>query len=173
MESDHKKENCIQTATRLILKLNLKNIYIYSHNLKFCWRQMFNSMSPTWNTVIMAAAKVSKLVGGVPSSKLNLEKKKITCNESYQNTVQVSKHEFWSLRWYLLSTKQLHPQQGKDHDEEEEEEKQTDNGFHGVQQRNHQVSERSPVPEVDKGKWKRKKDNTVNGRARKCHLKLF
>lgn len=31
------------------------------------------SPAPTWNTVMMAAGKVSKLADGVPSMKLNLE----------------------------------------------------------------------------------------------------
>lgn len=53
---------------------------------------------------------------------------------------------FFNLWQYWLSSKQLHPQQGKHHNEKEEEEKQTDDGLHGVKQRNHQVSKRGPVP---------------------------
>ena len=34
---------------------------------------------------------------------------------------------------YSLSTKQLHAQQSKDHNEEEEEEQQADDGLHGVE----------------------------------------
>lgn len=58
---------------------------------------------------------------------------------------------FLCLCGYWLSSKQLHPQQGEDHNEEEEEEEQTDDGLHGVEQRNHQVSKRSPVPEEEEG----------------------
>lgn len=37
--------------------------------------------------------------------------------------------------YYILSSKQLHAKQCKDHNEEEEEEEQADDGLHGVQQR--------------------------------------
>lgn len=37
-----------------------------------------------------------------------------------------------SVSGHSLSSKQLHPQQGEDHDEEEEKEQQTDDGLHGV-----------------------------------------
>lgn len=38
------------------------------------------------------------------------------------------------VRQYLLATKQLHPQEGKDNDEQEEEEQQTYDGLHGVEE---------------------------------------
>ena len=50
------------------------------------------------------------------------------------------------VRQYLLATKQLHPQEGKDNDEQEEEEQQTYDGLHGVEEGDNQVSERCPVP---------------------------
>lgn len=49
---------------------------------------------------------------------------------------------------YILSSKQLHAKQSKDHDEEEEEEEQADDGLHGVQQRHHQIPQGGPVPEM-------------------------
>lgn len=44
-----------------------------------------------------------------------------------------------------LSTKHLHSQQGEDDNEEEEQQQQGSNGFHGVEQRCHQVTQRLPV----------------------------
>lgn len=35
---------------------------------------------------------------------------------------------------YLLSAKELHAQESKDHNEEEEEEQQADDGLHGIEQ---------------------------------------
>lgn len=49
---------------------------------------------------------------------------------------------------YLLSSKELHPQQSKHHDEEEQQEEQTDDGLHGVQQGDHQIPQGIPVPVV-------------------------
>lgn len=46
---------------------------------------------------------------------------------------------------YLLSPKELHPEQSEDENEEEEEEQQTDNGPHTAQQGDHQVTQRGPV----------------------------
>ena len=46
---------------------------------------------------------------------------------------------------HLLSTKQLHPQQGKDEDEEEEKEEETDDGAHGAEQGEDEVAEGGPV----------------------------
>lgn len=68
-------------------------------------------------------------------------------------------------RWYWLSTEQLHSQQGKDYDEEEEEEEQADDGLHGVQQRDHQVTKRSPVPEEEK-------ENMLDGAKRNRDEKM-
>lgn len=48
---------------------------------------------------------------------------------------------------YLLSPKQLHPQQSEDHDEEEEQEEKADDGLHGVEEGDHQVPQGVPVPE--------------------------
>ena len=53
-----------------------------------------------------------------------------------------------SKKSHSLSTKELHAQQGEYHDEKEQEKEQTDNGFHRVQQRHHQVPQRGPVPET-------------------------
>lgn len=118
----------------------------------------------TWKTVMIAAAKVSKLVGGVPLSKLNLRSRKekqkwnilkITyTKKDRRHAVNAEMSACFQVCWYWLSSKQLHPQQGKDHNEEKEEEEQTDDGLHGVQQRNHQVSKRSPVPEEEEGQRK-------------------
>lgn len=47
---------------------------------------------------------------------------------------------------YLLSPKQLHAQQSKDHDEQEEQEEEADDRFHGVEQGHHQVPQGVPVP---------------------------
>jgi hypothetical protein len=49
---------------------------------------------------------------------------------------------------YLLSPKQLHPQQGEDEDEEKEQEQQADDGAHTVEQRDDQVPQGGPVPGV-------------------------
>lgn len=38
------------------------------------------------------------------------------------------------LHWTVPSTKQLHTQQCKDHNEEKEQEQQADNGLHGTHQ---------------------------------------
>lgn len=43
------------------------------------------------------------------------------------------------MMYHSLSTKQLHAQQGEDHNEEEEEEQQADDRLHGVQQGHYQV----------------------------------
>lgn len=56
----------------------------------------------------------------------------------------------------LLSSKELHPQQGKDHDEQEQQEQQTDDGFHGVQQGHHQIPQGIPVPGLDQNSQGRK-----------------
>lgn len=50
-------------------------------------------------------------------------------------------------RDYSLSSKELHAQQSEHHNEEEEEEKQADDGLHGVQEGDHEVPQRVPVPE--------------------------
>lgn len=47
---------------------------------------------------------------------------------------------------HSLSSKELHAQQGKDHNKEEEEEEQADDGFHWVEQRHHQIPQRVPIP---------------------------
>ena len=60
---------------------------------------------------------------------------------------------------HSLSTKELHAQQGEYHDEKEKEKEQTDNGFHRVQQRHHQVPQRGPVPE----KHRRSRVKTSHG----------
>lgn len=46
----------------------------------------------------------------------------------------------------LPSTKDLHAQKCKDHNEEEKQEEQTDNGLHGVHQRHNQIPQGCPVP---------------------------
>lgn len=44
-----------------------------------------------------------------------------------------------------LSPKKLHAKQGENDDEEEEQQQQGGDGFHGVEQRGHQVTERGPM----------------------------
>lgn len=46
---------------------------------------------------------------------------------------------------HSLSSKELHPQQSKDHDEQEKKEEQADDGFHGVEEGDHQVPQGVPV----------------------------
>lgn len=46
----------------------------------------------------------------------------------------------------LPATEELHAEECKDNDEEEKEENEGDDGFHGVHQRDDQVSQRRPVP---------------------------
>lgn len=53
-------------------------------------------------------------------------------------------------RDYSLSSEELHAQQSKDHDEEEEEEEQADDGLHGVEQRDDQVTQRCPIPDKNR-----------------------
>lgn len=128
----------------------------------------FFSLVLTWNTVIIAAGKVSKLVGGVPFSKLNLRgkngkairKKKTTMAKKTRLDLQVKNtrksvnqrepisqtNEIEMRKQHWLSPEELHAQQGKDNYEEKEQEEQADDGLHGVQQRDHKVSQRSPVP---------------------------
>lgn len=42
--------------------------------------------------------------------------------------------------WMLPATKQLHPEQSENHNEEEEQEEEADDGLHGAHQRHDQVS---------------------------------
>lgn len=44
-----------------------------------------------------------------------------------------------------FASKQLHPQQGEDDEEEEEQQQKGADGFHGVEQRVHQVGQRGPM----------------------------
>ena len=46
----------------------------------------------------------------------------------------------------LPATEELHAQKRKHQDEEEEKENEGDDGLHGVHQRDHQVSQRRPIP---------------------------
>lgn len=60
------------------LSCSVKSIFIYlfKHSGRVCANanmQVFDEGRSTWNTVRMAAGKVSKFVVGVSSSKLNLE----------------------------------------------------------------------------------------------------
>lgn len=54
---------------------------------------------------------------------------------------------------HLLATEKLHSQKCKDDDEQEKEEQQADDGFHGVEKRDHQVPERCPVPANRGQRW--------------------
>lgn len=49
--------------------------------------------------------------------------------------------------WMLPATKQLHPKQSENHNEQEEQEEEADDGLHGAHQRHHQVPQRGPVPD--------------------------
>lgn len=51
----------------------------------------------------------------------------------------------------LLAAEELHSQEGEDDDEQEKEKQQADDGLHGVEERDDQVSERCPVP-ADRGR---------------------
>lgn len=60
-----------------IKKVNMSHITpIFNFSLYRTIKRICKPLFPTWNTVMIAAAKVSKFVGGVPLSKLNLGKKK-------------------------------------------------------------------------------------------------
>lgn len=55
---------------------------------------------------------------------------------------------------YLLSPKQLHPQQSKDHNEEEKQEEEADDGLHGIEEGYHQVPQGVPIPVRQEG-WRK------------------
>lgn len=158
----------------------------------------------TWNTVIIAAGKVSKFAEGVPSLKLNLggnsgqpwdacvirscignsstkgglqrwakgrgtPRPRCQCTWGVTTLTHVSTPDvacgqeavglgvdepgvhgqspdpIWGAH-HSPTPKQLHPQEGKDHDEKEEEEEQTDDGLHGAHQGDHKVAQGGPVP---------------------------
>lgn len=52
---------------------------------------------------------------------------------------------------YLLSPKQLHPQQSEDHNEEEKQEEEADDGLHGIEEGYHQVPQGIPIPVRQEG----------------------
>lgn len=60
--------------------------------------------------------------------------------------------ELWACPGHSLPAKELHSQQGEDHDEEEEEEQQADDGLHGVEEGDDQVPEGRPVPATEAGR---------------------
>lgn len=138
---------------------------------------------------------MSKLVGGVPSSKLNLRENAdisrwlnprhsegAVQHPVSMETPSASLFPRRTPEWYsgpclsgkvngvspgpdprearvreaaehLLATEKLHSQKCKDDDEQEKEEQQADDGFHGVEKRDHQVPERCPVPANRGQRW--------------------
>lgn len=70
----------------------------------------------------MAAGKVSKFVGGVPSSKLNLAQTERTLSKHDLVYLYMKEKLIKGVDLYWLSTKELHAEKSEDHDEEEEKE---------------------------------------------------
>jgi len=107
------------------------------------------------------------LVGGVPSSKLNLggggSGGSPTPTRCPQQGTGAQGHPHAGVQGgpggprpppgYSLSPEELHPQKGEDDDEEEEEEEEADDGLHGVQEGDHQVPQGSPVPARAEPGW--------------------
>lgn len=72
-----------------------------------------------------------------------------TMNQGQKNLSLITE-DFRCNRLYSPSSKKLHPQQGKHHNEEKEEKKQADNGLHGAHEGHNQVPERRPVSDRNK-----------------------
>lgn len=52
----------------------------------------------------------------------------------------------WCSIWKVeCASKELHSQEGKDQNEKKQKQKQRDDGLHGAQQRDHQVSQGRPI----------------------------
>ena len=51
------------------------------------------------------------------------------------------------MHLHVLSAEELHSKQSEDENEEKEQEQKRDDWTHAVEQRNHQIAKRRPVPE--------------------------